>query len=99
MNQRMNFENTETMTPKFHAIATLGSFTDKTTGKKVKRYLTCGTVFESPKGKLFMRWDAQPVSPDWSGFISFREISRGGATADPATDEAPEEAHDEAGPF
>jgi hypothetical protein len=86
------------MTPKFHAIATLGTFTDKATGKKVKRYLTVGTVFESPNGKLFMRCDAQVVSPDWSGFLSFREISRS-STTEPATDEETEEAHDEAGPF
>jgi hypothetical protein len=80
------------MTPKFHAIATLGSYTDKATGKKVKRFHTCGTVFESPGGKLFMRIDALPVSPDWSGFLSFREISRS-STAEP------EEAEDEPGPF
>ena len=82
------------MTPKFHGIATLGSFTDKATGKKVKRYHTCGTVFESPNGKLFMRLDALPVSPDWSGFISFREISRSSTT-----DNETEEAQDEPGHF
>jgi len=87
------------MIPKFHAIATLGTYTNKATGKKVKRFLTVGTVFESPNGKLFMRCDAQVVSPDWSGFIAFREISRSGVTAEPATDESPEDPQDEAGPF
>jgi hypothetical protein len=82
------------MTPKFHAIARLGSYTDKATGKKVNRYATCGTVFESPNGRLFMRLDSLPVSPDWSGFISFRDASPGA----PAPEE-PECAEVQAGPF
>lgn len=82
------------MKRKFDAIATLGSYTDKATGKKVKRFHTCGTVFESPNGKLFMRLDALPVSTDWSGFLSFREISRN-STTEPATDGELDEAQDE----
>ena len=72
------------MKPKFHAIATLGTYTDKATGKKVKRFATVGTVFESPNGRLFMRLDALPVSPDWSGFLSFR------STAAETPDEEPQ---------
>ena len=72
------------MTKKFDAIATLGTYTDKATGKKVKRFLTVGTVFESPNGKLFMRLDALPVAADWSGFLSFRSAPETPADEQPA---------------
>jgi hypothetical protein len=74
------------MKPKFHVVATLGSYKDKDTRKTIKRYLTVGTVFESPGGNLFMRLDALPASPDWSGFLSFRPVG----SAAPTTEEAPD---------
>ncbi len=72
------------MKPKYHAVATLGSYKDKDTRKTIKRWLTVGTVFESPNGNLFMRLDALPASPDWSGFLSFRPVGAGAADEEPA---------------
>ena len=79
------------MRAKYQAVATLGSFKDKETGRTVKRYLTVGTVFESPNGKLFMRLDGLPVSKDWSGFIAFRDASAAApAPEDPEAGDSPE---------
>lgn len=75
------------MKPKFNVIATLGSYKDKDTGRTIKRFLTVGTVFESPGGNLFMRLDALPASPDWSGFLAFRSVAAGTPpTEEPDTD-------------
>lgn len=63
------------MKPKFHITATIGSYIDKGSGKKVKKFANCGTVFESPNGRLFMRLDTVPVTPEWSGFFTLRSAS------------------------
>ena len=89
------------MRKKFDAVATLGEYTDKATGQKVKRYLTIGVVFESDNGRLSMKLDALPVVPGWSGYISFRDPQPGRKAA-PDTPTAPEEIPDDqhdAGPF
>lgn len=74
------------MKAKYHAVATLGSYKDKETGRTVKRFHTVGTVFESPNGRLFMRLDALPVSRDWSGFLAFRDASAGAPSLDEPQD-------------
>ncbi len=90
------------MKKKYDAVVTLGEYTDKTTGQKVKRYLTIGVVFESDYGRLSMKLDALPVVPDWSGYISFRD-AQPGRKATPGTPTAPEEIPEtdrhEEGPF
>jgi hypothetical protein len=58
------------MTKKYDAVATIGEYTTKT-GEKKKRYLTVGAVFEDDEGRLSLKLDGIPVSPDWSGWISF----------------------------
>lgn len=60
------------MKKKYDAVATVGKYTAKD-GTEKKRYLTVGTVFEGEGGKLSLKLDGMPVSPDWSGWISFYE--------------------------
>ncbi len=56
---------------KYEAVATIGKYKDKVTGEEKKQFLRVGTVFESEDGRLSLKLDAVPCSPDWSGFISF----------------------------
>lgn len=60
------------MRKKYDAVATVGAYTAKD-GTEKKRYLTVGAVFENDKGNLSLKLDGMPVSPDWSGWISFYE--------------------------
>lgn len=68
------------------AIATIGNYIDATTGKKVKRTLPIGAVFESPQGRIVLKLDAVPVSKDWSGWVALRPCS----TAHPEESEGDE---------
>jgi hypothetical protein len=78
-------------------IATVGTWVDPATGRKVKRTLPVGALYESTGGKLVLRVDAIPTSPDWSGWMQVtpcapdlpagRRTSRGMPPAPPpATD-------------
>ena len=64
------------MTRKFEIIVTVGTWTDPATGKKVKRTLPVGAIYESTGGKLVLRIDAIPVSPDWSGWAQLKPCTR-----------------------
>ena len=64
-----------TMKKKYDAVATVGKYTKD--GVEKKRYLTVGAVFESDEGKLTLKLEGVPVSPDWSGWISFYEPKLG----------------------
>lgn len=66
------------MKKKYDAVATVGKYTGKD-GTEKKRYLTVGTVFEGDGGKLSLKLDGMPVSPDWTGWISFYEPKPYGA--------------------
>lgn len=68
----------------FEIIATVGTWTDATTGKKVKRTLPIGAIYESGKGKLVVKIDAIPVSPDWSGWAQLRPCNREADSLPPA---------------
>ena len=59
------------MKKKFEAHATVSEWTDDE-GKKCKRTLHVGTVFESSAGRLVMKLDAVPTSRDWSGWLSLK---------------------------
>lgn len=54
----------------YDAVATIGKYTDKQ-GNEKKRYLSVGKVFESEGGGLSLKLDSVPVTPEWSGWISF----------------------------
>ncbi len=60
------------MTKKYECIATVGAWTDPATGKKNKRTVAVGSIYESSGGKLVLRIDAIPVSPDWSGWMQLK---------------------------
>lgn len=55
---------------KYEAVATIGKYKDRVTGEEKKQFLRVGTVFEAEDGRLSLKLDAVPCSPDWSGFIS-----------------------------
>lgn len=61
---------------KYDAVATVGTYKDRQTGEDKKRYVTVGAVFEGDDGRLSLKLDAVPCSPDWSGWISFYEPDR-----------------------
>ena len=50
-------------------VATVGEYTDRD-GNKKKRYQTCGVVFKDDDGRVSLKLDAVPVSPDWSGWFA-----------------------------
>jgi len=60
------------MKKKYDAVATVGKYPAKD-GTEKKRYITVGAVFESENGKLSMKLESVPTSPEWSGWISFYE--------------------------
>jgi hypothetical protein len=79
------------MKKKYDAVATVGAYTAKD-GTEKKRYLTVGAVFENDKGSLSLKLDGMPVSPDWSGWISFYEpkpYNGGGGGSSKESDDIP----------
>lgn len=60
------------MKRKFEVIATVGKYTDQTTGKKVKRTLPVGAIYESDGGKLVLRLDALPIASEFSGWMQVK---------------------------
>lgn len=53
-------------------IATVGEYTNKA-GEKKKRYHKCGAAFTDDDGRISLKLDGIPVSPDWSGWLSLYE--------------------------
>lgn len=60
-------------------IATVGTYKDKKTGQERKRWANCGAAFTDDQGRISIKLDSIPVSPDWSGFLSLKEVEDGGA--------------------
>jgi hypothetical protein len=60
------------MKKQYDAVATIGKYTDKQ-GNEKKRYVTVGSVFSDDQGRMSLKLDAVPCSPEWSGWISFYE--------------------------
>ena len=56
--------------PTHKAVATVGKYTDRD-GNEKKRYMQCGVVFTDEQGRQSMKLDGIPVTPEWSGWISF----------------------------
>lgn len=63
------------MKRRYEVIATVGNYTDQSTGKKVKRTLPVGAIYESTGGKLVLRLDAIPVATEFSGWMQLRPCS------------------------
>lgn len=51
-------------------VATVGKYKDRQTGEEKKRYMLCGVAFTDEQGRISLKIDAMPVSPEWSGFLS-----------------------------
>ena len=89
---------------KFDAVATVGKFTNGQ-GEEKKRFLTVGAVFEDDQGRLSMKLDGVPVSPEWSGWISFYEPKQQGESRQsqpsrpPVNRPAPAQQEDDEIPF
>jgi hypothetical protein len=76
----------------YDLVATVSEWENKQTGKKCKRTLPIGAVFEHPGGKLSAKLEMLPIFPGWSGFVALRPC----AQAEPVEPEA--EALDEEPP-
>lgn len=60
----------------YEVVATVGEYTDRTTGKTVKRTLPIGAIYESAKGRLVLRLDAVPTMRDWSGWAALHPVGQ-----------------------
>lgn len=49
-------------------VATVGTY--KSNGEEKKRYSTVGSAFTDDQGRISIKLDTVPVSPDWSGWLS-----------------------------
>lgn len=86
------------MKRRFEMLATVSEWTDPATGRKCKRTVPIGTVFESDNGKFSARLELVPVLPGWSGFVAFREVLPEGRRVSPGMPDAPEQPAEQAGP-
>jgi len=53
-------------------VATVGTY--KKDGEEKKRYANCGSAFTDDQGRISIKLDTIPVSPDWSGFLSLYPV-------------------------
>ena len=53
-------------------VATVGEYTDRN-GQPKKRYSKIGAAFTDDQGRISLKLDTVPVSPDWSGWLSLYE--------------------------
>ena len=58
---------------KYDVVASVGEYTDRSTGNKKKNYVKCGVGFVNDKGQISLKMDTVPVSPEWSGWFSLYE--------------------------
>ena len=57
-------------------VASVGEYTDRQSGEKKKRYVNCGSAFTDENGRISLKIDTIPVSPEWSGWFSLYEVDR-----------------------
>ena len=60
-------------------VATVGKYTNRE-GEEKKRYVKIGAAFGDDEGRLSLKIDAFPCSPEWSGWLSLYPVEREGAT-------------------
>lgn len=53
--------------------ATIGEYTNGQ-GEKKKRYINVGSAFTDEQGRISIKMDAVPVSPEWSGWLSLYPV-------------------------
>ena len=64
------------MRKKFDIVATVGKYTDRQSGEEKKRYQNVGAVFEDDNGRLSIKLDTVPITPEWSGWLACYEPDR-----------------------
>jgi hypothetical protein len=55
-------------------FATVGRY--KIEGKRMKRSVHVGSGFTDAQGRLFLRLDSVPISPEWSGWLSLYPVRK-----------------------
>lgn len=53
--------------------ATIGEYTNAA-GETKKRYVNCGSAFTDEQGRVSIKLDSVPCSPEWSGWVSLYEV-------------------------
>lgn len=53
-------------------VATIGKYTHA--GEEKKRYANVGSAFTDDQGRISIKLDTVPVSPEWSGFLSLYPV-------------------------
>lgn len=57
-------------------MASVGEYFDARSGRQAKRTVHCGVVMrDDQSGKLSVKLDTVPVSPQWSGWLSVKNIT------------------------
>lgn len=59
------------------AVATVGTYKDRQTGEEKKRTVNIGAVFTQEDGRMSLKLDVVPVSPEWSGWVSLYPVEDG----------------------
>ncbi len=80
--------------PTHKVVATTGTYKGHD-GNEKKRYTQCGIAFTDDQGRISIKLDAVPVTPEWSGWLSLfpmdddRQEARQPRQERPATRPAP----------
>lgn len=59
--------------PTHKILATVGKYKDND-GNEKKRYVQCGVAFSDEQGRISLKMDAMPVSPEWSGWLQLYPV-------------------------
>ena len=55
-------------------VATVGNY--EKNGEKKKRFANVGSAFTDEEGRVSIKLDSVPVSPEWSGWLSLYPIEK-----------------------
>jgi hypothetical protein len=66
-------------------VATVGTYKDRD-GNEKKRYVNCGSAFLDDSGRMSIKLETIPVSPEWSGWVSLYAVEKRDAPAPAAAD-------------
>lgn len=64
-------------------VVTTGEYTNGQ-GEKKKRYTNVGSAFTDDQGRISIKLDCVPVTPEWSGWLSLYEPKQQGRDRTPA---------------
>jgi len=54
-------------------VATVGRYKDQS-GEEKKRYVNVGSAFTDEQGRISIKLETVPVTPDWSGWLSLYPV-------------------------